>query len=68
MTPAVFLKLLAIFVVIAIGWIAGRARFFGGGEAARALSNTAFYLFAPALLFRTTARIDFAIGRGQQRL
>lgn len=60
MTPAVFLKLLAIFVVIAIGWIAGRARFFGGGEAARALSNTAFYLFAPALLFRTTARIDFA--------
>lgn len=60
MTPAVFLKLLAIFVVIAIGWVAGRAKFFGGGEAARALSNTAFYLFAPALLFRTTARIDFA--------
>ena len=60
MTPVVFLKLLAIFVVIAIGWIAGRAKFFGGGEAARALSNTAFYLFAPALLFRTTARIDFA--------
>ncbi|MCM5679286.1 AEC family transporter [Schlegelella sp. S2-27] len=59
MTPAVFLKLLAIFVVIAIGWTAGRAKFFGGGEAARALSNTAFYLFAPALLFRTTARIDF---------
>ena len=60
MTSAVFLKLLAIFVVIAIGLIAGRAKFFGGGEAARALSNTACYLFAPALLFRTTARIDFA--------
>ena len=59
MTAAVFLKLLAIFVVIAIGWIAGRARFFGGGEAARALSNTAFYLFAPALLFRTMSAVRF---------
>lgn len=60
MTPAVFLKLLAIFAVVTIGWLAGRAKFFGGGETARALSNAAFYLFAPALLFRTTARIDFA--------
>ncbi|MFN3297766.1 AEC family transporter [Caldimonas sp.] len=60
MTPAVFLKLLAIFTVVTIGWLAGRAKFFGGGETARALSNAAFYLFAPALLFRTTARIDFA--------
>jgi malonate transporter len=60
MSALVFLKLFAIFVVVVVGWLAGRARFFGGGEAARALSNTAFYLFAPALLFRTTARIDFA--------
>jgi len=27
---------------------------------ARTLSNAAFYIFVPALLFRTTARIDFA--------
>lgn len=53
------LKLLAIFIVVVLGWLAGRARFFGG-DAARALSNAAFYLFAPALLFRTTTRIDFA--------
>lgn len=58
MTPVLFLKLLAIFVTIAIGWLAGRTRPFGGGEAARILSNAAFYVFAPALLFRATARID----------
>lgn len=60
MSALIFLKLLAIFIVVVVGWLAGRVKFFGGGEAARALSNTAFYLFAPALLFRTTARIDFA--------
>lgn len=59
MSSAVYFKLLAIFVVVSVGWAAGRMRFFGGGEAARALSNTTFFLFAPALLFRTTARIDF---------
>jgi malonate transporter len=58
MTPVLFLKLLAIFVTIAIGWLAGRTRPFAGGEAARILSNAAFYVFAPALLFRATARID----------
>ncbi len=61
MLSAILLKLLAIFTVVGMGWLAGRARFFGGGEAARALSNAAFYLFAPALLFRTTARIDFSV-------
>ncbi len=60
MTPVLFLKLLAIFVTIAIGWLAGRTRPFAGGEAARILSNAAFYVFAPALLFRATARIDLA--------
>ncbi|WP_281915889.1 AEC family transporter [Caldimonas thermodepolymerans] len=59
MVGPIYLKLVAIFIVVAIGWGAGRTRFLGGGEAARALSNAAFYLFAPALLFRTTARIDF---------
>ncbi|AKJ27030.1 AEC family transporter [Caldimonas brevitalea] len=60
MSSVVFFKLFAIFSVVALGWGAGRMRFFGGGEAARALSNVAFFLFAPALLFRTTARIDVA--------
>jgi malonate transporter and related proteins len=59
MPPVLFLKLLAIFVTIWIGWAAGRTRAFSGGEAARILSNAAFYIFAPALLFRATARIDF---------
>jgi hypothetical protein len=58
MSPLIFLKLLAIFVTIGIGWVAGRCKPFAGGEAARILSNAAFYVFAPALLFRATARID----------
>jgi len=58
MTPVLFLKLLAIFVTVAIGWLAGRTKPFSGGEAARILSNAAFFVFAPALLFRATARID----------
>jgi malonate transporter and related proteins len=57
---AVFLKLVAIFAVVALGWIAGRMRWLGSGDVARVLSNAAFFLFIPALLFRTTARIDLA--------
>lgn len=60
MSAVIFLKLLAIFVTIAIGWAAGRLPPFAGGEAARIVSNAAFYIFAPALLFRATARIDLA--------
>lgn len=65
MTLAVFYKLLAIFIVVAIGWCAGRMRWLEestrGPAPARLLSNAAFYLFVPALLFRTTARVDFAV-------
>lgn len=64
MTLAVFHKLLAIFFTVALGWLAGRQRWLGGrggiGPAARALSDAAYYLFVPALLFRTMARLDFA--------
>ncbi len=60
MSLAVFLKLIAIFAVVALGWVAGRARWLGEGDVARVLSNAAFYLFIPALLFRTTARIDLS--------
>ena len=31
-----------------------------GVDPARTLSNAAFYIFIPALLFRTTARVDFS--------
>ena len=60
MTVAIFYKLLAIFLTVALGWVVGRMRWLGDSTAdpARVLSNAAFYLFIPALLFRTTARLD----------
>ena len=55
-------KLLAIFGTVALGWLAGRMRWLGepagGIDPARLLGNAAFYIFVPALLFRTTARLD----------
>ena len=64
MTFAVFYKLVAIFLTVALGWGAGRMRWLGderqGADPARTLSNAAFYIFIPALLFRTTSRIDFS--------
>lgn len=64
MTLAVFHKLLAIFLTVGLGWAAGRMRWLGSGtetsDPARVLSNAAFYIFVPALLFRTTVRLDFA--------
>jgi malonate transporter and related proteins len=59
MSPLVFVKLLAIFAVVAIGWGAARSGRLVPEEASRVLSGAAFYVFVPALLFRTTARIDF---------
>lgn len=64
MTWAIAFKLLAILVAVAIGWAVGRMRWLGGGEVgsdtdpARVLANAAFFIFVPALLFRTTARLD----------
>ncbi|MCU0967460.1 MAG: AEC family transporter [Rubrivivax sp.] len=60
--PAVFFKLLAIFVTVLIGWWAGRARWLGAEPAvvARVLGAVAHYLFVPALLFRTMAQLDTA--------
>ncbi len=64
MTAAVFYKLLAIGFTVALGWAAGRMRWLGTGadssDPARVLSNAAFYIFVPALLFRTTVRLDVA--------
>jgi malonate transporter len=63
MTAAVLAKLLAIFTTIGLGWGAGKAGWLGGransAVAARAISDLAFYLFVPALLFRTMVRLDF---------
>ena len=60
MSLAIFLKLIAIFAVVGLGWIAARAHWLGRGDVARVLANAAFFLFIPALLFRTTARIDLS--------
>jgi predicted permease len=58
MSTLVLLKLAAIFVVVALGWVVGRLRWLGDNDPARTLSFAAFYIFIPALLFRTSARID----------
>ncbi|MFZ2986642.1 AEC family transporter [Ideonella sp.] len=62
MSALVLGKLLAIVAIVALGWLVGKARWLGDAQAepARVLSNAAFYLFAPALFFRTTARLDMA--------
>jgi malonate transporter and related proteins len=63
MTVAIAIKLLAVLITAAIGYLAGRMKWLvigaPGSDAARVLSNAAFYVFIPALLFRTTARLDF---------
>jgi len=65
MSLPVLYKLLAIFCTVALGWAAGRLRWLGepapgAADPARTLGNAAFYIFVPALLFRTTARLDLA--------
>jgi hypothetical protein len=62
MTAAVLSKLLAIILTVALGYLAGRQRWLGAAasDPARVLGNAAYYIFVPALLFRTTARLDFA--------
>jgi predicted permease len=57
MSTLVFFKLFAIFVVVALGWVVGKLRWLGEDDPARTLANAAYYIFVPALLFRTTARI-----------
>jgi hypothetical protein len=60
MSWLVLQKLLAMFIVVALGWWAGRRRWLGEGDSARVLANSAFMIFVPALLFRTAARLDLA--------
>jgi hypothetical protein len=47
----VFFKLLAIFAVVALGWLVGRLRWLGSNDPARTLSNAALYIFIPGLLW-----------------
>lgn len=62
MSEALVPRLVAILGVVLLGWLAGRFRWLGPGEAAREgprlLGNLAFTVLVPALLFRTTARLD----------
>ena len=51
-------KLLPIILLALAGYLFGRSKAFDSGQVTRGISNVAFYLFVPALLFRTTARID----------
>ncbi len=64
MSLIVLHKLLALFFTVAVGWVAGRMRWLGepagGTDPARLLGNAAFYIFVPALLFRSTARLDLS--------
>ena len=64
MSLIIFNKLLGIFTTVALGWAAGRMRWLGepvgGLDPARLLGNAAFYIFVPALLFRSIARLDLA--------
>ena len=64
MSLIVLHKLLALFFTVAVGWVAGRMRWLGepagGTDPARLLGNAAFYIFVPALRFRSTARLDLS--------
>jgi len=60
MSALVFVKLFAIFAIVAIGWAVAKSGRLGGGDPSRVLAGAAFYIFVPALLFRTSARTDFA--------
>jgi len=51
--------LLPVFLLIAVGFAVARLRVVGD-EGVKALSDLAFVLFLPALLFRSMARTDFA--------
>ena len=65
MAAAIVYKLLAIVFTVVLGYVAGRMQWLGrldplapDGGPARVLGNVAFYIFVPALLFRTTVRLD----------
>jgi predicted permease len=61
LTTAVLAKLFGLFLTGALGWLAAQQRWLarpGDGDPGRLLAHAAFYLFVPALLLRTTVRLD----------
>jgi malonate transporter len=71
MAPSVFYSLIAILAMVLLGWVLARTRWLqvvGGGRKAsmpgedsfHMLAQVAFYVCSPALLFRTTARLDLS--------
>jgi len=59
-STVIIAKLAAIFAVVAVGYGCGRTEMFAGERALRLLTDLAFFVFTPALLFRLTASIDLA--------
>ncbi len=60
MTSVIITRLAAIFAVVAVGYGFGHTKLLRGEQALQALTNVAFYILTPALLFRLTATIDLA--------
>ena len=58
LSPDLFLKFLVLVLVIAIGYLAGRISTLGENLQMRSISQLANHVMVPALLFRTTARVD----------
>jgi malonate transporter len=59
MTPEIARQLAVLVLVVAVGWVVGKRRWLGP-EGPKVLSTAAFFVFVPALLFRTTARLDLS--------
>jgi predicted permease len=59
-STVIIAKLAAIFAVVAVGYGCGRTRMFAGPDALRLVTDLAFFVFTPALLFRLTASLDLA--------
>ena len=60
MTTLVLARLVGIVAIVAVGYLAARIGPLGRDGAAQVLSDLAFTIFTPALLFRTTALVDLA--------
>ena len=59
MTAEIARQLAVLVLVVVVGWVVGRRRWLGP-DAPKVLSDATFFVFVPALLFRTTARLDLA--------
>ena len=60
MTLALGAKLLSLLLTVAAGWLLGRGRWLADAAPSRTVGLIALYLFIPALMFRTTSRVDLS--------